>query len=166
MLETAANCEWYIVFRSYGQVITWLIVIGGWFIINHHNNLRENRKEIRSSLDALKAELLALEVLSLSYHKESVHDDSTAREIRLLIVRISNFLERLAIGNKRVINEKVIELRKAVTLNNFDTHTHESMENNSEFIGNISYAIDELYMYMETQYSHKYLKRKKLFCNA
>jgi len=44
-------------FKILTQIITWLLIMGGWWIVNRQNNWREKRKEIRAILNQLQSDL-------------------------------------------------------------------------------------------------------------
>jgi len=50
------------------QIVTWLLVIAGWLLVNHQNNIREKRKEIRTILDKIQSLLDEIEIQAVNYH--------------------------------------------------------------------------------------------------
>jgi len=140
----------------YSDIITWLIVITGWFIINHQQNIRETRKELRSNLDEIKLSLISIEKKSIKYHMNNIEDTSLASEIKLSISRVSTEIKLLALLDKETQKTLIKAFRQAITLNNFDAHNHVSYNYGSELILEISSAVDEISIALEQVFRNKY----------
>lgn len=59
---------------SLAPIVSWVLVILGWKVINKDNNTREKRHEMRSALDALIADISQLELSAHQYYTQSDTD--------------------------------------------------------------------------------------------
>ena len=83
------------------QIVTWLVVVSGWCFVNHQNNLREKRKEIRALIDGVQAQLNDIEKLAVEYHT-------------------SENSKNLAFELKRSLNQKLSSKFKILTSRGFE----------------------------------------------
>ncbi len=75
------------------QVLTWVLVIGGWIYTNNTHNARESRKELRSLLDKLQRDLDALVDLAQAYYQMDV--DAGRKKEAEMLVRLNRLLNAL-----------------------------------------------------------------------
>lgn len=143
------------VFRIVAQVITWVLIIGGWWVINRQNNWRESRKETRAALNQLLDELNQIELQAYQYHQASPPSLVMGRDLKLALSRVSNFIDRqnLLPRGKR---QPLAKLRRAITLNNFDTEHFMTQEDDSELLAGVSAAKDQLVDALERQFLREY----------
>jgi hypothetical protein len=147
-------CE-SIPWSSVSQSIPWIIAVFGWYIVNKQNNLREQRKETRASLDRFIVRLETLERNAIDFHT-SEYDETKSKQIVVEIQRLSMIaLHTNLLSITRHI-ELFSNLRKAITLNNFDKSTHQLLDITSKTIENISYEATEIIEKLENGFSGKY----------
>lgn len=137
------------------QVITWLIVIGGWLIVNHQNNGRERRKEVRQAIDKLCLKIEEVERTARAFH-QSDYNAEVADELKLTINKIIRGIARLEILDLKILSRNAIHLRKSITLNNFDTSNHIPLNGTQQQLADISDAADNLIGAMESAYIKRY----------
>lgn len=130
-------------FRIIAQVITWTLIVGGWWIVNKQNNWREKRKETRASLNQLLDKLNQLESQAYQYHQASKPSVVAGRDLKLALSRINSFvdIQNLLPRGKR---QPLAKLRRAITLDNFDTEHFLTQPDDSEILAGISAAKDQL----------------------
>ncbi|GMQ83713.1 MAG: hypothetical protein BMS9Abin06_0451 [Gammaproteobacteria bacterium] len=144
---------------DFAQIITWLIVIGGWWIVNHQQDRRETRKEIRARLNEVRSRLELLENKSHVYHT-SEHDQATAREIKLHLTRLWFEAELLCLAKENLLSQSLTRLRRSITLNNFESKTHKPLPDDDQLIATISAAVVDLESLLEKGYSTHYLPKR------
>jgi len=137
------------------HVVTWAIIVLGWFIINQQQNSRELRKEIRSAIDILTEQIYELEEESINYHAEGSSAKSS-QSIKQSIDRIEFQLEVHRLIPLSIRNKKIIALRRAITRNNFDTYKYKKVAISDPIILDINYAITDIIQSIEYQYRVKY----------
>jgi len=140
---------------AYAPIVTWLIVIIGWLVVNNQNNNRESRKELRTRIDCLRNQIEGVEAQAIKYHT-SVHDENLGLKIKLSIERIANDVNILGISLSNNFSFLVFQFRKSITLNNFDSHEHTILNADNELIQNIASAIQSLTIEIEKAYGNKY----------
>lgn len=142
---------------DYLQIITWLVIIIGWFIVNNQQNIREKRKERRAQLDDFNGNIIQLEKKAISYHINATHDEQLAREIKRNLDVIRKFAIRIKLLDTKILNRVIINLRQSITYKNFDNGTNHNQETeNSELVGGIYSACDTFIDSMESSFQNKY----------
>jgi len=140
------------------QIVTWLLVISGWLLVNHQNNVREKRKEIRAILDKTQSFLDEIEIEAIKYHTSQESSDSAFQLKRNLNQKLRNKLDILKLRNLNV--EKCYPylktLRQAVTLENFDTSSFKPQNLSDDLIKNIWLAKDKLSQELENSFAIRY----------
>lgn len=139
------------------QAITWVIVIIGWLIVNHQNNQRERRKEIRQAIDKIVAKIDDIERSALTFHQTSYNENS-ARELMLSIEKNNRSIARLQVIDIETYNKKVIPFRRSITLKNFDPSAQVALNGNDPQLASISTAAQNLIDILEDTYAERYLQ--------
>lgn len=103
-------------------VITWALVISGWIIVNWQNNRREDRKEIRSALNQIYADIDALQKKSIKYHKSSERNLKAEAKINIMNRRLSEHLGHLGLRLSSY-SEEYAQFIDSITMENFETTT-------------------------------------------
>lgn len=150
MAQNTSN--WAVVISAVGQLITWVLVVVSWAVVNRQHNRRETRKELRAQLDQLKESLSSLEQIAEQYHSGASHDEGTARRIKLLLQRITNGVDQLGLLDDLTRQVKIISLRRAITYRNFDSSAYRPEPLTGELIASINASVDELVSVMETSF--------------
>jgi hypothetical protein len=138
------------------QLVTWGLVVGGWLLVNSQNNIRERRKEVRSSLDKLLKRLDQLEIKAISYHTGLTASYEKATHLKLELSRIKKQIDYLHLLALSFNEDTMIKLRQAITLNNFDTVKFEPQGFHSKIISNISTAKDRVVDQLEMAFADKF----------
>jgi hypothetical protein len=63
--------------QAVGQLITWVLVIAGWYWVSRSNDRRETRKELRSLIDGTRSLIGAIESTAYEYYGLSVDEAAT-----------------------------------------------------------------------------------------
>jgi len=143
------ECEWS------GQFVTWILVIGGWLIVNYQQNQRETRKEIHHDLTLTLDRVETIEKLSIEYHT-NVHNEDIARSVKLHLQRLWSECDSLSILGSDSLSNLLCELRKSITLKNFDARDHAKLSKDDELIAEISSRIVSLENALKRGYKEKY----------
>jgi hypothetical protein len=142
-------------FKIVSQTITWLLILGGWWIVNKQNNWQEQRKETRTVINQPVNDLDAIEEQAYKYHQASKTSLAMGRDIKLGLSRISALVTRESLlpRHKR---QPLARLRRAITLNNFDTEHFTTQMDDSELLAEISSAKDDLIEALERHFQSQY----------
>lgn len=138
------------------SLISAVLVIAGWVVVNKAQSNRERRKQIREFVSNLMKELAELEKAVLEYHTNQ-RDESLEQSILVKLTRFEKACELLpkfvsgqrylkaTPPTKLVINPPVIQqMRKAMTLHHFMDEHLSSMKNSDLLIQEIvitTYAV-------------------------
>jgi hypothetical protein len=143
------------VFQVLGQIVTWVIVIAGWLVVNRQNNDREMRREIRSRLDTLEKDIRELELVCVQFHT-SEYDDKNAWQIVTTLERLWDHSSRLKLASDHALEVRIFNVRRAMTLRNFDKSDHAILSMNAEQIGEIAASVNRLINALEKGYADRY----------
>lgn len=138
------------------QIVTWLIVVGGWLIVNSQNNGRERRKEVRQAFDKLCTKIEEVEYSARTFH-QNIYNAEAADKLKLSIDKIIRAIARLEVLDSKILSHNAIHLRKSITLNNFDTSNHVPLNGTHPQLADISNAAEKLIGAIESAYAKRYL---------
>ncbi|ADL56758.1 hypothetical protein [Gallionella capsiferriformans] len=139
------------------QIPTWLIVVAGWFVVHHLSQKRDQRKEARERVDQLVTAILSIEERAVRFHQSDSYQGDVARSLLFDIQRIIAKLKRHPFGSFVISPTLLKELRRAVTLKNFDASKFTRQEANSAILSNIADAVDDIEDQLEQEYERIYL---------
>lgn len=139
------------------QIPTWLIVVVGWFVVHRLTVKREQRKEARECVDAFVRTLRESEAKAISFHQGNVFKDDLARALVFDIQRAIAKLKRHPFASFNISPDSLIELRRAITLNNFDSSQFACQPANSLILSDIANAVDGIEDQLESEYERIYL---------
>lgn len=124
---------------EWSQVITWLVVITGWYVVNDKNNDREKRKEVRSLIDSIQNMLDDIEKEAIQYHTNNQSEELSFQIKRNLNNNLSSKVKVLKLKGFEIgkCDKYRKKLRQAITLNNFDTNGFQPQSFTSEIIRDI-----------------------------
>lgn len=141
------------------SIVTWILVIVGWLVVNQQNNQRETRKEIRNRVDDMRVEVLMLEELAFKHHTEA-NDAGRRADIRRRIAALSTRVRTLSEAglNVAAIWPLVAAVRTSITLDNFDDD-YVQLSANNQILTTIGSDIAALLKESEVAYSARYHRR-------
>lgn len=137
------------------SILTPITVILGWIIVNWQNNKREERKELRSALTEIIDHTVLLEDSASRYHQADERNISLEKEINLKITRLSAKIRYLRFESES-IKLAFIELKKSITLDNFETNKFKKMDFDSDIVESIYISGDFLKDKLEDEFSKLY----------
>lgn len=139
------------------QSPTWLIIIAGWFALHYFAKKRDQCKEARERLDQAIVALRAIEERAVKFHQASAYNGDLARTLVFDIKRIISKLKRHPFSAFDVDQNLMKELRKSITLKNFDQSKFACQPMNSFILNNIANAVDDIEDLLEKEYERIYL---------
>ena len=148
------NMAWW------GSIVSWVVVMVGWIVINAQNNGRETRKEVRAALDGTIRRLEKLESLGRQYHLSTAHDDSIAEEIKLHLKKLWPESVRLNLVDESALAVRVASLRRSITLRNFDSAEHAALLAGDEILAEIAESVSALEEMLQRGFAEKYWRRR------
>jgi len=138
------------------QWITWILVFLGWLVINCQHNKREDRKELRSVVDDIKDRIFLLEEEAVKYHCSQEVTLSESNQIKLDIQRLISDIRLQGLCPPDKITKRFKDLRRAITLNNFESAKHVGLAGDHVTLSEIHEAVDDLLEIIETSFREKY----------
>jgi len=139
-------------------IVTWSLVIGGWLFVRSDNNKRENRREIRSILDAIIKEIKDLEDSGWDYYQKP-SDDPEAIKLGVSMKRNKALLEdrigHLAKTTGRFTSlEKLSKFGDELTGGDYEQNSRQVRTIKDRKFLEISTAANDLITYLEDEYRY------------
>jgi hypothetical protein len=136
--------------------VSWVLIVAGWVVVNHQNNKRETRKEVRASLLEVYKLLDEIEDAAYEYHST----DGDAGKARKIVRAIQQIAPRIIMARRGPIKFKytkaLADFRRAITFSNFDTSAFERKRPEDPFFDQIAAAKRELITALEQAYAQAY----------
>jgi len=141
--------------RLFASATTWILILGGWFVVNSHNNDREKRKELRASLDLLKVDILAITQKAVSFHVNSYYSSYEAMQIVSNIKSINRSINRLHVSDayKLDIQPQSNKFKQRISLVNFDSSSFCPQVYDSPVVMGIIKSSEDYIDSLETMFS-------------
>ncbi|WP_143516636.1 hypothetical protein [Pseudomonas sp. 1239] len=134
-------------------LVTWILVISGWVIVNWQNNRREDRKEIRAALTAVYSEIEKIQKAAIKYHKSAERNTKLEAKIVILDRRLSEHLSYLRLRQTSYI-KCYSEFIDSIMLENFETADFTQQKEDSELIEKIRDNSSYLESALELEFSN------------
>jgi hypothetical protein len=128
---------------------TWVLVVAGWIVVNDQNKHQEVVRANHQRLDSLRSLLDDVEKYALDLHT-GAYDDHKVRRIQRLLKKVTIDC-RLLVECGALDSDwsgRMIALRQAITLQNFDKSKFEPQLPNSALVGSIELAKDGFETYL------------------
>lgn len=138
------------------ESMPWMVAIFGWFVAHAFSEARERRKDIRSQIEKIIEKLSAIEELAITFHTNTEHNAGQARELTSQIQRLEKMLSRIQILDMHRLNYPIITLRRAITLNNFDSGEFKTQSLNCDLVQEITESSLIIEDEIEKQYQDRY----------
>lgn len=135
--------------------ITWLLVIVGWWIVNHTSNKRETRKEARATIDAAKREVQIIAKAAVAYFTDLQNTQSDDIKSALDLFEVE--LERLDCYTRSVLSYRLADFHEACTGADFESAARVVHGPASEVVRNIALSRHRLVAQLELHYRVYYL---------
>ncbi len=147
---TDLSAEWV------GQIVSWLLIILGWSLINRHQNDRETRKEIHERLDHLKKTVKNLETRAITYHLEENPAPLTSLKIKSTLELLWSEIAPLKLIDSDDLGELIFYLRRDITLCNFDAESHIPLSPDSRQLQEIGASSQRLLTKLDTAFISRF----------
>lgn len=139
------------------QVVTWFLVVVGWFYVDKRNNIRDARKELRIIVDGLVSAVVDIRDKAFQFHTGPDPDALLAGRIKFDIQMIGCRIGAITNYGATVNLQLVVDYRKSITLYNFDDHEFVQQLPNSSLIGEIDRCADALTNGLELAFQNTFL---------
>lgn len=153
---------WVSYMPAVGPALAWLTAVLGWVIVSRDNNKREDRREVRSTLDTIVGAVNALEDKATQYYAMDVSDES--RHLEMEIKRDLKVLEakikRLAATDPRFQHlQRQSAFHNVLTGGDFEQSARTARPHTDGKMIEIYSEARELIETLETVYVEKYHTR-------
>ncbi|MEF3068014.1 hypothetical protein [Pandoraea apista] len=138
-------------------LVTWGLVVVGWVAVHYLTSVRERQKEIRELVGKLLETIASLERASVAFHSAPAFDQVKAYELTSTIASIRRRLTSQPLSKLQVSPDRILKLRRAVTLDNFDVKNFSSQAPTSPLIQGILAICEDVTISIEQAYARRYL---------
>lgn len=143
-------------FDDWSKYIPLLLVVAGWAVVNHQNNRRETRKEMRASVDATKKAIIEVSRLAVDYYcgigAEAAH------EIKWSLQALEIELERLpGFDQRSSLLKRFVEFSEAATGGDFESADRPKRTRAAPEIAAIQHTRNLLIAELEVHFKKRYL---------
>lgn len=139
------------------SLFTWGFIVAGWVVVHYLSAIRDRHKDSRDIKDKLIGRIIDLEKKAIEFHQLDQHDSQKGMEILSDIQRISSALGRAPLSLLQIETDHIKELRRAMTLHNFDQGSFKQQPADSKIFPRINLATEKLTEVIESKFSARYL---------
>jgi hypothetical protein len=147
------------------SVVTWALVIVGWFIIHREMEYRECRRELRKTIDELTGDIYGLEHKAWDYYLQDGGSDESARlavsmkrDKTSLSHRINLLTDTYKKGQHFQNVGKMVAYGNAITEHPFEAKDRAKLPTNDSRLLDISHAANDLVHVLEAEFLEIYKK--------
>ena len=136
------------------NIITWLLIIAGWWIVHALHELRNFRSSLRQLAVEIRESASDLRKKAYDYHTSPQHNDELSGDIKSDLKRLAALCRFLQpVHSEKEINQRIKYLRRSITSENFDSPVnHRKLDANDPVLANIDVATDDLISFVENAY--------------
>lgn len=138
------------------QAVTWLLVVLGWLVVHRKTLERERRKEHREASQRIVNELREIEQEATAFHRSQQFDGDRAESLMWRVTRAIKSLQRPPLSTLQINISCLSQLRRSITLRNFDASSFSTQQASSEIVKDIRYATDDLIEEIEAARDRKF----------
>lgn len=131
--------------------MSWLLVLVGWYVVHLTTLQRERRKENRDFSSQVVDDLYTLSRNGRKFHLSKQYDEEIAFDIVQSLGRTFRTVNLEPISELKIDARKLMAVRMAVTLNNFDKSSFVRQDASSELVREIALSIEDLASEIETR---------------
>lgn len=128
---------------EYANLITWILVIGGWIAVHFATLSRERRKESREAVSKIIDDLRLIESLAVVFNTSDKYDFSCSVSLIWRVDRAIKTLQRVPLKTLHIPTELLTRFRQALTTNT-DKSSFLAQAHDSEIVNEIHHITDEL----------------------
>jgi len=149
-------------FQALAPIVAWLLVIGGWILVRHDNNARENRHELRSKIDDMIKDIQELEISTHEYYMANADDKTPLAQVAIKRKQTSlekrvNRLKTSSVGFQDL--KTISDYRNELTGGDFEQLDRRAKDSSNKKMMEISLAASALIDYLESEYERLYIKK-------
>lgn len=136
--------------------IPWVIAVIGWGATHVFSEARERRKDNKAQIDKTLERLASIEKDALSFHSHTDYDALKARNISASLDRLERSIDRNPVLSIDAFVPKIVHLRRAITLRNFDKSEFTQQDPYSELLAEICSEVADMEDEIDRQYNRAY----------
>lgn len=129
---------------GWANIVTWGLIVLGWFIVHRATLSREHRKEKRDSVSCIIEEIKAVEKLAVEFHTSDKFDSQASESLIWQVSRVTRTLQRPPLQALEIPLGLMVRFRKGLTLQNTDASSFVSQTYHCNIIKGIRDVTDEI----------------------
>ncbi len=146
--------------KAFEPVISWVLIIGGWLFARNDNNKRENRHELRGTIDAITVDIHALEQKAHGYYTTDVDPNTPSLQVEIKRDQDALAARIVQLRTKSYYQDipKISAFQTALTGGDFEQANRQKRPASDRKMMEISLAAKELSDELEAEYRKMYKK--------
>lgn len=136
---------------GWSSVVTWSLVLLGWFAVHTATLARDRRKEKREAAERICEALLNAQAAAIDFHTSKIFDQCKSIDLAQLVERIIIQLQVTPLSELDTPKSRLVSLRQSVTQRNIDLSDFAPQSPDSELLLSIRISVSELVLYIETR---------------
>lgn len=143
-------------------IVSAVLVVVGWFVVNRAQANRERRKQIRETASNLSKDLIELEKDFLKYHTEErdktvepallsrmTRFEKSCQNLPQYVSSQHKYLREADIDKITIKSSSIKKMREAMTLNHFMGEHEVKVNHDAKLISDIEVSVDEMHELFE-----------------
>lgn len=141
------------------QLVQWVLIVVGWIIVNHQNNLRETRKEARAMADNAKKSTIEISSSAIKYLTTV---DATGLELKSSLELLEIELERFPqFSIDSPLMNSFTSFAETITGGDFESKSRTVRTTDSPQINAVFRSRNELLAEIEQQFKQHYCQTQR-----
>lgn len=129
---------------DWSDVVTWLLVLAGWFVVHKIDLGHERRKENREGVTRIVDEIKEIERHAIAFHSSQNYSAEDSDLLTCHIARVNRCLQRPPLLPLKIPLPLMVRFKKAFTLKNTDASSFVPQEYHGDLIVGIRRITDEM----------------------
>lgn len=134
---------------EWANVITWLLVLVGWFVVHRATLIRERRKEKREVSIQMCRVLAELQTAAIDFHTAPNFDARKSSDLAQQVERVILQLQKIPLSELQVPTMCMINLRRRITKHNIDPSDFACQTAASKIVSDIRNVVTDLIFFIE-----------------
>lgn len=130
-------------------LLTFGLVILGWWIVHNATLTRERRKEKRELASKICKEIWDLQEAAVDFHTNHEYSGRKSADLAQVVGRVNTQLQKTPLDQLNVPHIRMIDLRRRITLRNSEKSEFAAQDHESDFIAELRNAAADLVHFIE-----------------
>lgn len=141
---------------DWADIVTWVLVLGGWGVVHLTDLSHERRKEKREAVARIIDEIKDIESNAVAFHSSESHCAQASNSLTWRVGRLNRCLQRPPLNSLNIPLPLMVRFKRALILKNTDASSFVSQANYGELIVDIRQITDDMIEAVEAARDRKF----------